>query len=316
MSRSARIPVLVVAFAVLSPGLCRADDAKADLRLRFEQGKTYALVLSVQQSIRQLVDGQEQHIAQTVKIGQTFKVEDIDADGVATIKVTFGPLAMRTQMGELGIEYDSDNPPDEILPAARPLAAMVGRSFTLRLKPDGTLVELKGVDAMLEAALGTIALTDAQKERLRASLEQQFGDEALKELMTSTFKYLPDEPVGVGDTWTSAAATERGYPAVFETVYKLLARKDGVATIEAKTKITSNPEGPPQKMGAATVRYKLEGTQEGTFEIDEATGWYVGGKLTQKVQGEMMVSGLPGQAEGEEEPVPIIIESTIALGTR
>lgn len=322
MSRLAKAVLFAAAVvAVLLPVLGRADDEKADLRLRFEQGKTYRLTVTVEQRIRQLVQaggapGEEQDIAQTVKIGQAFEVNDVNDAGVATIKVTFGPLAMRTEMAGFAIEYDSDKPPDELYPAARPLAAMVGQSFTMVVKPDGTVERLEGVDAMLEAARDALELPDEKRTLLAEELERQFGEKALKEMMTGVLDYVPDRPVGVGDTWSRTLAVESGFPATFETADTLLARKDGVATIEAKTKITPNADAPPQKLGAATVRYKLEGTQEGTLEIDEATGWYVKATLTQKVKGEMFVSGLPDQAEGEELSVPIIIESSITIGTQ
>ena len=322
MTHAVRVVIPIIAVVLVgAAAACRADEPKLDLRLRLEKGQTYALTVTVEQTIRQLVDtgeppADEQEIAQKVVTGQAFHVEDVDADGAATLKVTFGPMVMSTDAMGVTIEYDSADPPDEVPHAARSLAAITGQSFTVTVKPDGAILRFDGIDAMLEAAGKALDLPDEKRKLLAEDLERQFGQTALKDMMAGNLDYIPDRPVAVGDTWTSTFTVESGFPAACTTTYKLLARKDGVATIEAKTKLTPNADAPPQKLAAASVRYKLEGTQEGSFTIDEATGWYVAGRLTQKLKGEMLVSGLANQAEGEELSIPTIIESTITIGTR
>ncbi|MBN1917815.1 MAG: hypothetical protein JW889_07900 [Verrucomicrobia bacterium] len=317
MSRSVRVVALAVVVAVLIPAVGRAGDDTADLRLHFEQGKTYTLVVTVEQKIRQLVQadgtpGEEQVIAQTVTVGQTLDVEKVDKDGVATVKVTFSSLAMRTEMGEFSIEHDSADPPDEVLPAARPLAVMAGRSFVMKVKPDGTLVALEGVNEMLEAALKSIALPEASRERLRESLEQQFGRQALRELIEGHLSHIPGKPAGIGDTWSHTLDVESGYAATFEAQYTLREREHGVATIGTRIKLTPNAAAPLQKLGGAMVRYELEGTQEGSFRIDEASGWYIDGALTQRLKGDMLVTD---PRKTKTLRIPMIIESTITLAT-
>jgi hypothetical protein len=105
-----------------------------------------------------------------------------------------------------------------------------------------------------------------------------------------------------------------GFPLVVSTTYTLAERKDGVATLNVEATLKSNPDGKPMEMGPMTIKHELKGTQKGTITIDEATGWYAGGEMTQELEGKMTMSGAPGQTE--EASIPISIKSTVTFKTK
>ncbi len=122
---------------------------------------------------------------------------------------------------------------------------------------------------------------------------------------------LPDEPVAVGDSWSQEMTLTTMLPAVFEITGTLTDRTDGVSTVELECTIKPLPDAPPMKIGPLSMTYKLEGTQKGTLKINEATGWFAEGEMTQEMEGEMIMSGIPGQ-DGEQS-MPILFESVITF---
>jgi len=59
-----------------------------------------------------------------------------------------------------------------------------------------------------------------------------------------------------------------------------------------------------------SMTYKLEGTQKGTLKIDEATGWFAEGQITQEIEGEMIMTSA---GEPDEVSVPMLIKSVITI---
>jgi len=56
---------------------------------------------------------------------------------------------------------------------------------------------------------------------------------------------------------------------------------------------------PPGRLGPVRMTYDLTGSQSMTLKLDEATGWFTGGEISNRLEGEAVMS-----AEGEETSVP------------
>ncbi len=316
MKRTGVAITAIVALAlVLLPRCGQAAEDKVELRFRLEEGESYKLRVTIEQEIVQWIEGEEQEISQTIGIGETFTVKDVDDEGTMTVEVTFGPMAMKMEGPQGTFEYDSEDPPNDVPLLAQGLAAMVGSSFTMKLTPEGRVTDLKGVDKMFERIFESLDLPEGPiKDSIVESLKNQFGDEALKEMMGNIMTGLPDKPVGIGDSWSHTIVLTKGFPMIIKYTSTLTARKDGVATIKVESTIKSNPDAPPMKMGPMTMKYKFKGSQNGTFRLDEATGWFVEGEVKQEMSGEIIMTGIPGQTE--EQSLPILIEGVIKLESK
>jgi hypothetical protein len=305
------IAILVVS-SFLTPNIGQSAEEKVELKFRFEKGDTYRLKATVEQEIVQWIQNAEQKTTLTMAIGETLNVTDVDAEGTMTIQVVIASMSIKMK-GEQGeVEYDSENPPDKVGFPATAFAAMVGQSFTMKLTPRGHVSELVGMDEMLQKIFDAVELLDApMKDAMLADLKRQFGDAALGEMMERTLAIFPDKPVGVGDTWTQTATLSTGFPSIIETTWTLVDRKDGVATVEVKSTLKPNEKAAPMKMGPFSMKFDLAGTQTGTLKLDEATGWFVGGTITQDMSGTMIIEGVPGAQEEIEVPMTIQGVTTI-----
>jgi hypothetical protein len=311
-----RVSALLAAIAVvcaLWPNVARAADDKVELKFRFKKGDTYRLKVKIEQDIVQTFQSEQQETKQTIGIGETLNVKDVDAEGTMTVEVVFGPMSMKSKgpMGEL--EYDSENPPDEIALQARAFAAMVGQGFTMKLTPEGHVTAIEGVDEMFQKIFDAVELPKGpMKEAMIKDLKRQFGNDALSETMEKMMAMFPDKPVAVGDSWTRTMTVATGLPSIIEDTWTLVDRKDGVATIEVESTLKPNENAAPMKMGPFSMKFNLTGTQTGTLKLDEATGWFVGATITQDMSGTMvMTGGIP--STDQETTVPMTIETATTI---
>ncbi|MEL6719885.1 MAG: DUF6263 family protein [Bacteroidota bacterium] len=128
---------------------------------------------------------------------------------------------------------------------------------------------------------------------MEQQMEAQFGAETIKQSMSQMTGFFPDEPVKVGDTWTKSNKVEAGMAMLVETTYTLRERKDGTAFIDFNAKVTSDPDAKGIEMMGMQMQYDLAGTQSGTIQVDEKTGWTKETKGKQEMKGKMNMSGGP-----------------------
>lgn len=281
--------VLVVLALLASCG----GSNKLDLRLRLEAGKSYGVKMIADQTITQTLTGQTQTMTQSVGMAYTYDVQSVESDGTMRIKVTYDWVLYK-QDGPMGsFSYDSANPPAAVPEAALGYAALVGRGFTCRIKPNGEIADVQGVDELLAEMLDALGVAPgSQRDEMEASLRSQFGSEALKESFEKAALFYPDKPVAIGDSWSKTISVETGMPMALDTTWTLKARKNGVATVETRSDIQTNPEAEPLEIAGISIAYELSGEQSGTMEMDEKTGWLVSARMKQDLAGQISAMGM------------------------
>ena len=269
---------------------------KVTLGLHLKAGQSFNLLNVIELDLTQSVMNQEMNISQTMGMGYKFEVQEVGSDGIAACKVTYTSVQMTMAMGGTKVEYDSAKPSANPPAAVKPMAALLGQSFTLRVSPTGRVTEVRGIEALYEKVIKEAEVPD---ESLRPMMEQQFkeqfGAEAIKESMEQAIgAYFPESAVDIGDTWSRQTAVTRPYPMTWASTCTLKDRKNGIAIIDVTGKITSNPAAKPMQMGTMSMSYELTGERKGQIEIEEASGWTVGARFTQQISGTIKATGTPG----------------------
>ena len=301
---------IVVVLLVVGVATFCGEDAteKIHLRLNLQEGESYSLRMITDQDISQTIQGQQQETKQTMGLGYTFDVNQVNSDGSALTRVTYDWVLFE-QDGPLGkTKYDSATPPDTVPPAAAGYAALVGQGFTMEISPAGRVQDLQGVDDMITHMLEELDLPEgATMDSIEQSFRDQFGDQALQENMESLMAIYPEGPIGIGDSWSKTVATSVGLPMILENRWTLTAREDGVATVDVYSTIKSNPEAAPLEIAPVKMSFDISGVQQGTMSLDEGTGWTISAHVTQTLAGEIEME------MGERMSWPISIKSTTRL---
>lgn len=278
---------------------------KIELCLHFTEGDSFKHRITTQQVIDQEPQGQKQVVKQTIGMGFTYDVIKVSGEGTAEVKVTYASVLMKQESGGISIEYDSANPPDVIPPMAQGIAALVGLDFTMHIAPNGRISKIDGADELLTKIVDKIGVQDTMKEDVKSQMAEQFGDQALTEMMEQMLAIYPDKPVDIGDSWSKESSVAKGFPVTIANTWTLIDRKDGAAVVEVDSTVTPDADSSPSRMGPLSLKYQLSGKQNGTIEIDETTGWPIKTQIVQDLSGNVTVEGAPGATEPMTWPISV-----------
>ena len=313
-----------------------------DLKLRLKPKQKYSLRIIEENKTSQKAMGQSIDINQTKLTELEFKVEEVDANNIASIKVTYLKLKEKGASQGRQMEYDSTNPE---ISADNPLApmysAMIGQGFIMKVSPKGKILELTGVDEMYLKMAEKLA--DSEDEDLRKKYgdkaqraidksNQRFGSRAKRiEALNEKIKKLPmfgqwrlmellnnvvvpfaGKPIGIGDSWQAGAMRMSMLPDEIEGTYTLKEKNQTFLTIDINSKIDINNVTVPG-MGSpqGQTKVSLKGSYEGSLQIDQTSGWLNLKKTTLKIAGELKMAGNKQMPQGMT--IPISTEFTITV---
>lgn len=276
------------------------------LRFQLQEGKTYRMQMTLDQKVTQTILGQKQDMVQLIRMGLSFQAGKTGDDALIPVKVVYDSAYYKSDGPFGNVEYDSANPPSEVHPMAMGFAGIVGKSFSMKMTPDGQVKEVTGVDDMISQVLKKLALpNDGSRTEIEAQIKEQFGDKATLERMEHMMGIYPEKPVAVGDSWKKSTMLSRKPPMKIDTVWKLKSRKDGIAKIEVHSKIQPNRDE-TVKSGGLLLSISVTGEQKGTLEVDEKTGWLMNSEVKQKLSGKAtVVEGVPDLPKGTTWPLSI-----------
>lgn len=299
------IPVLVL---LVWGGCQKISTEKITLKLNLEEGKIYTLDMDMDQDITQEPGGNKINMKQQMKMGFSFEVKEVDSDGNTMMDVAFDSIYF-SQNGPMGhTVYDSKNESGEVPLMAKGFAALVGEGFSMELTPEGFINDVQGVDLMLDRIMERIDLPlGSQVDQIKEQMKRSFGDEAMLSQMESMMSIFPDKPVGIGDTWSRRFVMSGMMPMTINNKWKLKERRNGRAIIEVKSDIEPNQSATTLETALGKMKYNLSGTQQGTLELDEATGWTVRAVMNQEMAGKIEMGNMSW---------PITSKSVITMGNR
>ena len=279
---------------------------KVDLQYRFSKNDSFKQSIMIDQEISQTILDERQDMIQKFGIGYNFIVTDVGRHGNATIDLVYESVLFN-QYGTMGnIEYDSSNPPESIPDVVKGFSALIGMGFTMVLSPKGKVLDIKGADKMLTEMLKSLDLpTGSVGESIEKSMKDQFGDQALKEMMQNMMPLYPEEPIGIGDSWIQKIDLSKGFAMNIINNFNLKHIHDGIAIIDVHSTISSNANAPPMEIGPMKMHYLISGTQEGTMKVLIENGMIIDSNINQDFSGQVEVESFSQMPEGISWPITV-----------
>ena len=316
------------------------------MKLRLKPRQKHRLRIISEDKVSMTMMEQRQDINSISTVGLEFEVEQIDANSIAWIKVTYLTLQEKAGSAAGQMEYDSTKPDAATDHAfAQTYSAMIGQSFVMKVTPDGKMIELQGIDEMylgmaekiVEGEDETIRkrarerMADGAEERAERSIEnvnQKYGsrknrEEAVKEMIKKNPLFAEEKIRGlvgnvivpfpggsaeIGDSWQGKAALPAGAPVDIDLTYTLKQKKQGVAVvgISSKIELVDEPASTKDSPLGAT-KASVTGSYEGSVQIDSGSGWMVRKNATMRCSGEMKMA--PNEQIPQGMTLPITMES-------
>jgi len=294
--------------SALAAGFASAAGEKVDLKLNLTAGKTYRTRMVNDQKMKTAMQGREVDMTNQQTMDMALAVQSVTG-GLATVAITYERIAsiMETPGGTLS--FDSAEPAETQDPRLKILAAMAGSGFTLVTDQHGEVKELRGVQEMLDRMFDSIESENEQvAEALKAQFAKMYGEEGSKAMMGQVFGMLPPGPVAVGDIWTKTVELAVLGQMKTETSYTLNSVDGGKAVIGVQSTFEADSTGEGMDMGSFKVKMQMAGEQNGTIEIDLATGLVTGGSSVFKASGVQKIQG--GEGPMKDASMPIDMEVT------
>ncbi|MHC5061845.1 MAG: DUF6263 family protein [Planctomycetota bacterium] len=309
--------VMMSFMVVIAAGIFVSDGYSAkkkyDLKLNLKKGQKLGMKIVNDQKISQTVMGQQQKMNQMMAMGISFEVLAVDSEGNMSTKTTYQTIHVKME-GPMGVmEYDSAKP--EETESANPISAMykamLGQSIVMKMTPKGEILAIENLEEMITKMADQMAADDAKKQQMREMMKSFINEDKMKEMGGAMTAALPQQLVSVGESWTNQISIPVGFPMEMDTTNTLTECKGGIFTIQTEARIEPGDQAKPIEMGGVKMSMRIQGQQNGTSQLDEATGWMVRSKADMKFSGEVKVEGNEQMPQGMTIPMSIEGVTTI-----
>ncbi len=273
----AAVVLLTMIVSCGSSGKSGGSEGSADLRLNFKPGDKYLYTTEVNQTINTAgVSGMQQ----VILMEMIYEVTASDGDN-KKLSITYDHIKMKNTTPMGAMEYDSraEKKGEGMLNF---MDSLIGKSFNITIAPDGNIVKVENLVNLMNALPGD---GPAKEE-----LQKMFSDTAIRHMMQNSFDIYPGKPVKVGETWKkNSSMGVSGFNINMANTYTLKSIANGKANIAVSSVMTL----PATEMNQAGMQMKMEmnGKQEGTMEVEIASGQILSGKTHQTITGKINVGG-------------------------
>lgn len=242
----------------------------------------------------------EKKTVSIIEVVYDHTVTDVDEQGNITADITIKKLSYVTSTPEgSGEDFNSSRDSD----MDKPLAGLVGQSYTIKTSPNGKVVEV------LNARKARRAVTGGDYGQIAKYL---LSDDAIKQ--RHEIPYLPSEgksKISVGDTWKSIEASPKGMliPKSYEKVFRVEAIRSSdsgkIATITMEALPTSEKAEGVSGQAVAGMNFfagmfDTEETFGGELVINLDKGRVI--KYSEKLNSESTAADMPRRASSDDKP--------------
>jgi len=330
--------------ATASPTIANEGVPDADLKLLLSPGwkSRLRIIREDKVSLKRKNESHDDNSVSTTDL--EFTVEQVDANNVTSIRVTYLAFREKGESAAGTMEYDSTKPElGTDNPFASTYSSVIGKSFVMRVTPDGRMIGLSGIDQMhLQMARtiveieneyirknmrdrydaeyeehARIAIDDADRrygsrsereQAVKALIETDtlLSREKIKGLVGNVIVLFPIGPVETGDSWKGGAVLPAAAPIDIDLTYTFREKTQNatVIAIDSEIDLVNEPApGPVGPMGPTMV--SLTGSYKGSVQIDLNTGWMLHKKATMRCSGRMEMTN----RERQTQSTPISVES-------
>lgn len=262
------VSIFAAIFSLLSCQSAKTATSSRTLKFGLENGKAYdyETVMNMDQELM------GQKLQADMSTYYSLKVIS-DSGDIRSIEASIDRFAMKTGVGGMNIEIDTDKPlngsgtekvDSAILMVNKLFAAIRHQKFIMKVNSEGSIVEVTGFEKMGNTIADSMGLEGENRAQLLQQFDKQFNGEEIKGQFERFWGVFPNKEVKVGDSWNRATVLKGKMPGTYNSTYKVKDIEGDMVTLEEKTKVDSREE----KMG-------VKGDIEGTLVVDSRSGLVV-----------------------------------------
>ena len=212
-----------------------------------------------------------------------FKVKE-RKDSLYRLEVEFQTLHFSTNVGETKFSADTEKV-DSLNVFDLVLKEMIKSPFEAVITDYGIVknVEMEKVfDNLLSLDLN---MSKLDKAHAIFTLQQTFGEKAMKGSIEMFTAIYPKGPVKVGDIWNNSIRLETISGVTMNNQFELLNRDQNKTTIKINSETVSDKDDSFIEMNGEFYRISSKGKTEAIYILDSQTGWIKECQIVQEIKG-------------------------------
>lgn len=270
--------------ATLLYASCKSGEP-VNLKLNLQPGSQYAYNMDMKMAMQQSAMGQNIKTEQNMVMESTYDVAAGEGSD-KKITVTYDRIAMemKTPMGNMN--YDSKDPSKSNDKLAV-MSNMLHKPFTMEVSEQGEIKKVDGLSAIVNSMGDT---STEEGAAMRKQMAGTFNDSMVRSLMQQSLNIFPDHPVRPGETWKKVYDLNMGMMNMkMENEFKLKDVTGNTAHLDINSKISGGGAGSGEMKN---MNINLSGDQQGTMDVEVATGLVTDSKIKQNIKGDMSMMGM------------------------
>ncbi|RWY57367.1 DUF6263 family protein [Mucilaginibacter gilvus] len=284
---------------------------KVKLQLNLQKDSTYYLTTNANISIDQAINGTHQVMTTIITAKVAHKVTAIN-DTLYNLETSYVNMAMHMDMMGKVIDFSSSLDRQDII--SKLLGSMLNRPFTIIMSKRGKVVAVMGTDSLYVHMFDNLpSIPDAQKNQLRAQLQQSFGEKSIKSNLQDSFVMLPKDEIGANGVWTTNSLMEAAAIVANTKInYSLKAITDDACLIEGTGTVLSEKTLPDYRVanGIQMRMTAVSGELTTKIKLNKTTGWIVENKQTRNLKATVQIKDTAATPGGMTYPMSIIGDMT------
>lgn len=273
------LTLIIALITAISIQSCKSPASSGKvLKFNLEKGKAY--YYEIAWDMNQQMMGQDNKI--NISGAYTINVID-DNNNVKTLKAVYNDFKMYMKMMGVELDIDTKKPVEPLSEeeirenplgmVSRMFGGIKGKEFTMKVDEEGKVLEVTGFEKIVNEMVDPLKVGDDMKMQIRASLQDQFNEQSIKDQFAPVFTIFPNKEVKVGDTWEKSWQTGGRMPSKYTTRYTVKNIEGDHVSLGAQTSIDSDSE-----------EMKTKGTQSGNLLVDSKTGLVINTEFDQDIE--------------------------------
>lgn len=296
---------LILSLAAIATLASCSNETKehSKLELNLTKGETYPQNMTVNSTIDQEMMGQKMQIVMNMTANIDYKVTDVQND-VYVLTTTYKGLNIDLNAAGQQMSFSSGDTSS----AGKFINSIVGKSFTVHMKKDGSVEKIEGLDKVIDGMMTTSdgSMSPQEQQQLMMQIKQSWGEKALaNNLQMATGIYPADGSTEVGNTWNQTLSMPAAFDLNANIDYTLADASADVYTINGKGTFDINKD---TTLRGADANINLKGDMNFVYKVDTKTGWITSGTGNQNIGGEIKIN-----AGGQEMAIPMNVKADIKL---
>ena len=260
-------------------------EAAGTLQLR--AGEEFQLAFHTDSEVTTTIEGNDRIDRSINALTYDFRVANVDAKGTMQIAAKLSHASFDKTAPEGREVFDSKNPPgaDEMTLEMMLYKVVIGETFVLTVRPDGTIADISGIAETIENVLDTkMSPPAAEREQARVFVGQLLNEAGLRDSLTRAFEFYPGKQVSAGDRWTRTSENLTVMNFLLDNRYQMKALSRDEAVISVRSQVG---EPDPANVAGQPLQWEGVGSQSGTLTLEPSSGRLRLGEFTLRLDAEV-----------------------------